>query len=71
MPVAIQMCVGSLRLTPVVRFKDDDRADCPFCNARPKCVRRTENAGRDLYYEVPSHRADGERDRSKIDWSNV
>lgn len=71
MPTAIQTCSGSIRLVPVKRFRDDDKADCPFCNARLRSTRRIENAGRDLYYEVPSHRPDGERDRSKIDWANV
>jgi hypothetical protein len=71
MPDAIQLCAGSMRLAKVIRFRDDDRADCSYCNARPKSVRRIENAGRDLYYEIPSHRPDGVRDPAKIDWSQV
>ena len=71
MPIAVQNCVGSLRLAPVNRFRDDDKAECPFCNARPKSTRRVENKGRDLYYEIPPHRQDGVRDGSQIDWSTV
>lgn len=71
MPPAVQNCNGSMRLVAVVRFRDDDKADCAFCNARLKSVRRIENAGRDLYYEIPVHRPDGTRDPSKIDWSQV
>ena len=71
MPTAVQNCPGSLRLAAVNRFRPDDRAECPFCNAKPKSTRRTENAGRSLYYEIPPHRQDGHRDGSKIDWSTV
>lgn len=71
MPTAIQNCQGSLRLVPVNRFRPDDKAECSSCNAKPKAKRRIENAGRDLYYEIPPHRADGQKDGSQIDWGNV
>lgn len=71
MPTAVQNCPGSLRLAPVTRFRDDDRAECTMCTARLKSERRTENRGQDLYYEIPAHRAVGVKDGSKIDWSTV
>lgn len=71
MPAAIQNCHGSQRLVAVRRFRDDDMAECSFCTARRKSERRTENQGRDLYYVIPAHRPAGEKDPSKIDWSQV
>lgn len=71
MPPAVQICHGSMRLVEVKRFRPDDKADCPFCNARPKGERKIVNGGQTLYYCVPTHRADGTRDASKIDWSQV
>lgn len=71
MPTAVQNCTGSMRLVPVKRFRDDDKAECSACTLRLKSERRTERGGQDLYYVLPAHRPVGERDGSKIDWANV
>lgn len=68
MPAAVAPCHGSMRLVAVSEFNKKDTANCPFCSLSPKSERRTDRS--DRYYLLPNHRAVGEREQAKIDWSD-